>query len=638
MQQENLLIWLPSPLGDAVLCTPALRAIRTTFPQSKITFLANDTVRQVLSPNSFNDEWIVSENKSIFALAAELRQHKFTTAVLFKNSFASALAVFLAGIENRIGYTRQGRGIFLTDKLYPPKLADGRYKPQSMLDYYLSIASWLGADTTNRKLELAFEEQDMISLKNKLPQLFNSQKPVVILVPGGAFGLSKCWPVDRFAKTADWLIENHSAEVVISVAPEKNERDIALQINSASKYDLINLAQNPLTLGELKALFSIASLVICNDTGPRHIAIALDRKVVTMFGPNDPQWTQTGHDKEVQIIGRAPCAPCLKPKCKKNEHLCMNSISVEKVCTAAGKLLKNENISELSDKSRQFIELGDLFFVDQNYEQAFRDSGLTNIKFVFALRAGENLAKKNLAAYRTRIKFQIGSPAKDVYLKRYENPPLKIQLDKWLCNHGPITCGLFEAGAARLLNACGINTSQVIAFGEKKRLLFENKSFVITEQVPQAASLEQKLPDYFRAQPTKDNLAKRRIFIKKLAKFVKKFHNTGFRHRDLYLCHIFCDDKNNFTLIDLARAFQPLIFKKKFLVKDITQLYYSAPAEIFSRTARLRFYKSYRGRKKLTVSDKNSIKEVLDKAESMARHDKKHGRAAPFKDSGKNQL
>ncbi len=631
MQQENLLVWLPSPMGDAVLCTPALRAIRKQFESAKITFLAADTVRQVISPGSFNDKWIVPKSDNIFAIAAEIKKHKFTSAILLKNSFGSALAVFLAGVENRIGYSRDGRGFLLTDKLYPQKKPDGKYQPLSMLDYYLSIASRLGADTTDRKLELSLADEDVATLKKKLPVLFDSKKAIVILVPGGAFGLSKCWPADRFAKTADWLIENHNAAVVISVSAEKHERQIAQQISAASHNKLISLAENPLTLGELKALFSTADLVICNDTGPRHIAIAFDRKVITMFGPNDPEWTQTGHDKEIQIIGRVPCAPCLKPRCSKPEHICMNSITFERVCTAADRLLKGENYAELSDTPQHFVQLSKSFFVDQNYEQDFRNAGLTSLDSIFSFDKGQNLTKKNLAGYRTRIQFQIGTPPKNVFLKRYEHPPLLVQLDKWLSNHGPITCGIFEVEAAKTLNAAGVSTAKIIAYGRQTDLIFENRSFVITEQVPDAKSLEQKLPDYFDGPVAGKNLTARRQFIKKLALFIKNFHDTGIRHRDLYLCHIFCDTNECLTLIDLARAFQPLLLGQKFLIKDISQLHYSAPAKTFSRTDRLRFYKSYSGRKKLTAVDKTFIRQVISKSDAMTRHDKKHGRVVPFK-------
>ena len=96
----------------------------------------------------------------------------------------------------------------------------------------------------------------------------------------------------------------------------------------------------PLDLGELKGLFASSDLVIANDTGPRHIAIALQRKVISIFGPNDPIWTDTGYENEIQIVGDAHCAPCAKPKCKETEHLCMKAVTVDMVCNAAAQLLE----------------------------------------------------------------------------------------------------------------------------------------------------------------------------------------------------------------------------------------------------------------------------------------------------------
>jgi heptosyltransferase-2 len=106
-----------------------------------------------------------------------------------------------------------------------------------------------------------------------------------------------------------------------------------------SRHELVNLADKPVSISELKALFAKAELIISNDTGPRHIAIGLRRKVVTLFGPNNPAWTETGYENEIKIVGQAPCAPCHRPICKKPEHLCMQSISVQMVCNAAAELL-----------------------------------------------------------------------------------------------------------------------------------------------------------------------------------------------------------------------------------------------------------------------------------------------------------
>ena len=106
---------------------------------------------------------------------------------------------------------------------------------------------------------------------------------------------------------------------------------------------LINLAASPISLGELKALIGGADLVISNDTGPRHIAIAFRRKVISLLGPNNPAWTEFDYENEVRIIGDVPCAPCDKPVCKKSEHLCMQAITVEMVCDAVKKLLEDSH-------------------------------------------------------------------------------------------------------------------------------------------------------------------------------------------------------------------------------------------------------------------------------------------------------
>ncbi len=355
--ENEILVWLPSPVGDAVLCTPALRALRQHFKTSRITFFGKPVVRGVLSPGSFNDGWLEQRDNNPFAIAKMLKTHKYTHAILFKNSFASGLTVFLTRVPSRIGYAREGRGFLLTDKLYPPKLPDGKFKPISMIDYYLAIASRLGADTANKKLELFIDQQDQENVKAKLPEVAKSEGPVIIIVPGAAAGPSKCWLSERFAQTADWLITNYNATVVISVAPTSVEREIAQKICELSrlslqtqqgnrKNQLINLATNPLSLGELKALIAGADLVISNDTGPRHIAIALRRKIISLLGPNNPDWTDFGYENEIRIIGDASCAPCDKPICKKSEHLCMQAITVEMVCDAAKKLLENSYLKQ----------------------------------------------------------------------------------------------------------------------------------------------------------------------------------------------------------------------------------------------------------------------------------------------------
>ncbi len=615
-------------MGDAILCTPALRAIRERFQNYKIYFLAEPVVRDILSPSSFNHQWLVPQSENPFAIAVMLRPYNFTHAILFKNSFASALAVRLAGIPSRTGYVREGRSMFLTEKLHPPKSGLVRFKPALMIDYYLAIASWLGADTADRQLELSVDSKDSQTIHKKFPQLEKLTGPLVILVPGGAFGLSKCWPSENFAKTADWLIDKFNATILISVSPAQAEKQLAEQICNASKHKLINLAKTQFTLGQLKSLFSLADLVICNDTGPRHIAIALKRKIITLFGPNDPAWTETGYENEVQIVGSAPCAPCTEPVCKMENHLCMLDNSVETVSEAAQQLLTSNQPAR--KPPQQFVEIAPSFFVDADFEQSLRQTGLVSFDAVFSFDKGKNLIKNNLAFFRTRAEFQINQPQTTVFLKRYDNPPIAAQLKNWF-SHGRINSfAPFEFEPIARLNAIGINTPKVIAYGQQWPGLFEQRSFIITAKIPDAQSLERKLPDYVTCPTTVEKLKSKRNFIRKLAQFVRKFHGAGFRHRDLYFSHIFYNDDGRFYLIDLARVFKPKLSAERFRTKDIAQLYYSAPGTIFSRTDRLRFYFEYAGTKKLAVKDKDFIRNVTNKAKNMARHNLKHSRTVPF--------
>ncbi|MBN2513608.1 MAG: lipopolysaccharide heptosyltransferase II [Sedimentisphaerales bacterium] len=334
---QHILVWLPSPLGDAIMATPALSSIRQQFPSAKIMFLTSRTNRAFLEPSAFCDDWM-DLDKSYFRMLGKLRQSHYDLAVLFKNSFGSALTTKLAGIPERVGYAREGRNWMLTDRLMPEK-ENGDFKPVSAVDYYLNVAQYLGGTIANKKLSIGLTDADRQILAESWPQLNTMTGPLVILVPGGAFGPSKLWPVQRFAELADRLIETCRATVVISIAPTPQEIAIAEQIQGNAKQPILSLGQRPLKPGPLKALYEKANLVITNDTGPRHIAAALDRKLITLFGPNNPAWTETHNPNEIQIVGQSPCAPCDKPRCIEKEHYCMLSISVEQVYNRARSVL-----------------------------------------------------------------------------------------------------------------------------------------------------------------------------------------------------------------------------------------------------------------------------------------------------------
>ena len=282
-------------------------------------------------------------------------------------------------------------------------------------------------------------------------------------------------------------------------------------------------------------------------------------------------------------------------------------------------------------REQEFIEISKSCFIDSDYKGAFDELGLTSIDEVFSFSAGRDLHKSNLAAYRSRVEFELNKPAVTVFLKRYDGPPVLVQLKNWFSAHKRISFGVLGFRSAMELDTAGINTPKTLFYGEQWGALFEKRSFIITEEIAHSESLERKLPDCFKGPTTLEKLKLRRNFISRLAGFIRRFHDTNYRHRDLYLSHIFYSSDSVFYLIDLARAFKPVFLCRRFQIKDIAQLYYSAPGRYFSRTDRLRFYLCYTGGKGgLSRKDKAFIRRVISKARRMARHDIKHGREVPF--------
>jgi len=275
------------------------------------------------------------------------------------------------------------------------------------------------------------------------------------------------------------------------------------------------------------------------------------------------------------------------------------------------------------------------FGVAPEYQGPLAEMGLASLDAVFAFDRGKDLAKPQIGRFRRRLVFEVKLPTspvpRNVFLKRYDRPPVLKQIRNWLSHLQRKSFGLLEHDATERLAAAGVNTPRTVACGQEWGLFFERRSFFATEEVADSDSLERRLPDCFDAPATTATLRERRAFIVRLARFVRRFHETGYRHRDLYFSHIFCSRTGKFCLIDLARASRPFR-QNRYQIKDIAQLHYSAPAGRFSRTDRLRFLLCYLDRQKLHRSDRVFIRKVLRKADRMARHNRKHGIRVPFQE------
>ena len=340
---KRLLIVLPNWVGDLVLATPAMRALRTHFAGRHIAFLVKTPLREILSGGDWMDELLCwpsgktrpKRRQSFLGLAAELRDRQFDTAVLLANSFRSALLARLAGIKRRVGYDRDGRGLLLTDKLLPQK-HEGKFIPVPMIRYYNAVARYMGCRDCLERPELFTDRADEAAADEAVRRAGGEGRPIVVVNPGASFGPAKCWLPSYFAQVADRLIEAHKAAVLICCGPK--EVEVARSVASAMRHPATVLANPIMPLGPSKALIRRAALLVTNDTGPRHFANAFGVPVVTVFGPTDPQWTTTESPTERTVMVPVDCGPCMKRVCPL-DHRCMTRATPEMVLAKAGELL-----------------------------------------------------------------------------------------------------------------------------------------------------------------------------------------------------------------------------------------------------------------------------------------------------------
>ncbi len=372
---NSILVILPTWVGDFVMATPALRAIRERFHLARISFLIEGNLLDLAQGGPWMDEcipWPVRKHRTIFsaeyrAFVASLRRRHFDCAILLSNSFRSALLARLAAIGRRIGYNRDGRGWLLTDRIPVPnrKTADdassrldlpslrttaavnmgshipgrpSKYRPIPLVDYYADLVRAIGCRRPDDTLELFTTPDCDESVERRLSRLPGSGSPLIALSPGAKFGASKCWAPQRFAAAADRLIEEFNATIFITCGP--GEEPIANAIRQAMKREARVMTDPLLTLGELKALIRRCDLLIANDAGPRHIAKAFGVPLVTVFGPTHPDWTATNYPQERIVRVDVDCGPCQQRVCPLGHLQCMELVSVGMVVAAASELLR----------------------------------------------------------------------------------------------------------------------------------------------------------------------------------------------------------------------------------------------------------------------------------------------------------
>lgn len=349
---RKIAVFLPNWVGDVVMSTPALRALREHFAGIPIAYIGRKAAVDTLTGTSWANLLITdpsSRNRSglsaAFALARRLRQERFDLAVLLPNSFRTALVAWMGRCRHRIGYSRDGRTFLLAESLDPPRDAMG-YVPIAAIDYYNKLLALVGVTATDRRMELPLLPSDEMAAEALLRQSqYDPKRPLVMLNPGAAFGSSKLWHFRRYAALGDELTVRRGAQIILHAAPA--EKQLAAKVAETMKYPpLVDFARRDSSLGLLKALLRRCRLLVTNDTGARHIAAAVGTPIVTIFGSTDPEWTTLNYARERIVRKAVPCSPCQQPLCPQSAgpqyHQCMTAIAVENVLTPALELMDQD--------------------------------------------------------------------------------------------------------------------------------------------------------------------------------------------------------------------------------------------------------------------------------------------------------
>lgn len=345
---SNILVRGVNWVGDTIMALPAMKALRSMFPGANLTFWAPQSLESLLRASRIPDEIIAIPNdinrmSRPFIMSSILKKKRFDMAVLFQNAFESAFTAWLARVPLRVGYPTDGRGPLLNVKV--PLTEEIRQKHQ--VHYYRKIVNHLG-DYFGINSQFRAQSPDCSifigrELKQAASSLLSSlctdleSRPLVCLCPGSVNSDAKRWPADYFVELANLLITEFNAVIIFMGATSEHPM-IQSIINETGRENVFNLAGET-DLEKSLGVMNLSDLVISNDTGSAHLAVAAGAKTLTIFGPTIPGATAP-FGKNARIIrGKSGCSPCRHFSCPLPDHPCMRSIKPTAVIQEASKMI-----------------------------------------------------------------------------------------------------------------------------------------------------------------------------------------------------------------------------------------------------------------------------------------------------------
>jgi heptosyltransferase-2 len=330
-----LLVRAPNWLGDVVMATPGFRALREGFPAARIALHLRSELIPLLRGAPWFDELLPLRSRgrsgpSLIAEGLRLRPRRFELGICLPDSFSAALLMRAAGVERVVGYGHGGRRLLLHQAVPGVAGAGGRWLI-ARERHVLGLVEAVGVSARGTYLELFVSPQDEAQAEAALAARgIDTDAKVALLAPGASFGPSKHWPPGYFARVGDALAACGAGVALIGSAAERLlVKDVADRMRARP----VELA-GELELGPLKAVIRRASVLVCNDAGARHVAVAFGVPTVVLLGPTSLAKTNLNLERVHVLATDVGCRPCYHRTCPV-DHRCMTRLDPERVIDAA---------------------------------------------------------------------------------------------------------------------------------------------------------------------------------------------------------------------------------------------------------------------------------------------------------------
>jgi len=330
---QSILIIRTAYIGDVVMALPILHPIKKRFPQARITFLTSESARPVLENHPLIDHiitydpfWFYGTPKRAYLECIRgLRGHDFDLVIETRGDIRDILLLVAPlKAEFKVGYGAGGGGYLLTHVV--PYAG-----PLHRVDYHLGLARALGCPVDGVERGICLREEEWRDI-HALMRDRDLTPPFVCVHPGSRMPLKR-WPSGRFSSLCDRIVERHKLPIVIIGSAD--ERSLAEEIAEKMENAAVNLAGH-LALRQLAGLLSTATLMVCNDSAPMHIAAEMGTSTVAIFGPsNSPETGPYGEGHCVVEVDLSCRSGCDERRCRnQTPHACMSAITVEEVLQA----------------------------------------------------------------------------------------------------------------------------------------------------------------------------------------------------------------------------------------------------------------------------------------------------------------